>query len=143
MSGKEVEIIGSNTASAISYAQNIENGMKDSLNQAKNLKAYVTCAKWNGKTRCLLSYLDLIIQYNSEMVEAFEGHTKALKELEKSIQTYGDISEVRAIKNCDGEMRNKRMGKEMIFAPAELYVLAGAAGLPIYLDCQTVTQLFT
>ena len=35
MSGKEVEIIGSNTASAISYAQNIENGMKDSLNQAK------------------------------------------------------------------------------------------------------------
>ena len=41
MSGKEVEIIGSNTASAISYAQNIENGMKDSLNQAKNLKAYV------------------------------------------------------------------------------------------------------
>ena len=50
------------------------------------------------KTRCLLSYLDLIIQYNSEMVEAFEGHTKALKELEKSIQTYGDISEVRAIK---------------------------------------------
>ncbi len=51
MSGKEVEIIGSNTASAISYAQNIENGMKDSLNQAKNLKAYVTCAKWNGKTR--------------------------------------------------------------------------------------------
>ena len=34
------------------------------------------------------------------------------------------------------------MGKEMSFAPAELYVLAGAAGLPIYLDCQTVTQLF-
>ena len=51
MSGKEVEIIGSNTASAISYAQNIENGMKDSLNQAKDLKAYVTGAKWNGKTR--------------------------------------------------------------------------------------------
>ena len=50
MSGKEVEIIGSNTASAISYAQNIENGMKDSLNQAKDLKAYVTGAKWNGKT---------------------------------------------------------------------------------------------
>ena len=49
MSGKEVEIIGSNTASAISYAQNIENGMKDSLNQAKDLKAYVTGAKWNGK----------------------------------------------------------------------------------------------
>ena len=48
MSGKEVEIIGSNT-SAISYAQNIENGMKDSLNQAKDLKAYVTGAKWNGK----------------------------------------------------------------------------------------------
>lgn len=47
MSGKEVEIIGSNTASAISYAQNIENGMKDSLNEAKNLKAYVTCANWN------------------------------------------------------------------------------------------------
>ncbi|RAN88959.1 hypothetical protein B5P41_15220 [Bacillus sp. SRB_28] len=83
MSGKEVEIIGSNTASAISYAQNIENGMKDSLNEAKNLKAYVTCANWNGKTRdAFLSYLDLIIQYNSEMVEAFEGHTKALKELD-------------------------------------------------------------
>ena len=48
--------------------------------------------------RCFLSYLDLIIQYNSEMVEAFEGHTKALKELDKSIQTYGDRSEVRAIK---------------------------------------------
>lgn len=99
MSGKEVEIIGSNTASAISYAQNIENGMKDSLNQAKDLKAYVTGAKWNGKTRdAFLSYLDLIIQYNSEMVEAFEGHTKALKELDKSIQTYGDIQKVRAIK---------------------------------------------
>ena len=69
-------------------------GMKDSLNQAKDLKAYVTGAKWNGKTRCLLSYLDLIIQYNSEMVEAFEGHTKALKELDKSIQTYGDIPKV-------------------------------------------------
>ena len=48
--------------------------------------------------RCFLSYLDLIIQYNSEMVEAFEGHTKALKELDKSIQTYGDIPKVRAIK---------------------------------------------
>ena len=50
------------------------------------------------KRDAFLSYLDLIIQYNSEMVEAFEGHTKALKELDKSIQTYGDKSEVRAIK---------------------------------------------
>lgn len=53
--------------------------------------------EWKN-ARCFLSYLDLIIQYNSEMVEAFEGHTKALKELDKSIQTYGDKSEVRAIK---------------------------------------------
>lgn len=53
--------------------------------------------EWKNE-RCILSYLDLVIQYNSEMVEAFEGHTKALKELDKSIQTYGDKSEVRAIK---------------------------------------------
>ncbi len=100
MSGKEVEIIGSNTASAISYAQNIENGMKDSLNQAKDLKSIChRCEmEWKKREMHFLSYLDLIIQYNSEMVEAFEGHTKALKELDKSIQTYGDKSEVMAIK---------------------------------------------
>ena len=31
------------------------------------------------------------------------------------------------------------MGKEMSFAPAELYVLAGAAGVTDIFDCQTVT----
>ena len=94
--------------------------------------------EWKNE-RCLLSYLDLIIQYNSEMVEAFEGHTKALKELEKSIQTYGDISEVRAIKNCDGEMRDKRMGKEMVLHLLNYMFSQVQLGLPIYLDCQTVT----
>ncbi len=53
--------------------------MKDSLNQAKKLKSvrYMCEMEWKNE-RCLLSYLDLIIQYNSEMVEAFEGHARKL-----------------------------------------------------------------
>ncbi len=53
MSGKEVEIIGSNTASAISYAQNIENGMKDYLNQAKTKSICHRCEmEWKNE-RCI------------------------------------------------------------------------------------------
>ena len=40
------------------------------------------------------------------------------------------------------EKRGIKEWERMSFAPAELYVLAGAAGVTDIFDCQTVTQLF-
>ncbi|MCP1122580.1 WXG100 family type VII secretion target [Bacillus sp. 3103sda1] len=100
MSGKEIEISGEGAANAITYAQQIENSVKDSLQQAKDLQATVTSSHWKGKTRdAFLSYLELIIQLNADMADALEDHTKALKDLDKHIHTFSNTSEVQTIKN--------------------------------------------
>ncbi|HEK9100046.1 WXG100 family type VII secretion target [Bacillus pfraonensis] len=99
MHGKEIEISGSEALNAISYAEQIEKGVKDSLQQAKELQAYVISSHWNGKTRdAFLSYLELLIQFNTKMAEALEGHTKALKELDKHIQSFTNRPEVEGVK---------------------------------------------
>ena len=100
MSGKEVKISGEGTVNAIAYAQQIENSVKDSLQQAKELQATVLSAHWKGKTRDeFLCYLELIIQFNAGMADALEDHTKALKDLDKHIHTFSNTSEVQMIKN--------------------------------------------
>ncbi len=51
MYSKEIEIYGSEALNALSYAEQIEQGVKDSLQQARELQAYVISSHWNGKTR--------------------------------------------------------------------------------------------
>lgn len=99
MHSQEVEIHGSEVSSAISYAEQIEKGVKDSLEQAKALQAYVTGTRWSGKTReAFLCYLKLLIQYNAKIADALEGQTKALKELDESIHSFTNRIEVEKIK---------------------------------------------
>lgn len=100
MSCKEVEISGDKTIDAITYAQQIENSVKDALRQAKDLQSTVKHSQWNGKTRdAFLCYLELIIKLNVDMVDALEDHTKALKDLDTHIHTFSNTNEVRIIKN--------------------------------------------
>lgn len=99
MYSEEIEIYGSEALNALSYAEQIEQGVKDSLQQARELQAYVISSHWNGKTRnAFLSYLELLIQFNTKMAEALEGHTKALKELDEHIQSFTNHPEVKEIK---------------------------------------------
>ncbi|PEA52458.1 hypothetical protein CON64_23530 [Bacillus pseudomycoides] len=99
MSGKEVEISGDGAVNAIAYAQQIENGVKQALQQAKDLQATVTGSQWKGETRnAFLCYLELIIKLNADMANELEYHTKVLKELDTHIHTFSDTDEVRMIK---------------------------------------------
>ncbi|AIK37235.1 MULTISPECIES: WXG100 family type VII secretion target [Bacillus] len=99
MHRQEIEIHGNEISSAISYAEQIEKGVKESLQQANELKSHVTGSRWNGKTRdAFLCYLELLIQYNSEVADALEGQTKALKELDKNIHSFTNRDEVENIK---------------------------------------------
>ncbi|PEM57210.1 WXG100 family type VII secretion target [Bacillus pseudomycoides] len=99
MHRQEIEIHGSEVLSAISYAEQIEKGVKDSLEQVKALQSYVTGTRWSGKTRdAFLCYLELLIQYNSEVADTLEGQTKALKELDKNIHSFTNRAEVENIK---------------------------------------------
>ncbi|MEI4803441.1 WXG100 family type VII secretion target [Bacillus sp. FJAT-51639] len=99
MRSQDVEIHGSEISSAISYAEQIEKGVKDSLEQAKALQSYVTGTRWSGKTNdAFLCYLDVLIQYNAKVATVLEGQTKALKELDESIQSFANRIEVEKIK---------------------------------------------
>lgn len=84
MHGKEIGISGSEALNAISYAEQIEKGVKDSLQQAKELQAYVISSHWNGKTRdAFLSYLELLIQFN--LIQKWQKHLKGIRKHLKSL----------------------------------------------------------
>lgn len=100
MGGKKVEISGYERTNAIHYAKQIEDGVKDSLERAQNLKAKVISSHWHGKTyNAFLSYLELLIQFNQDMANALEDHTKAIATLDENIESFTNTNEVRVIKN--------------------------------------------
>ncbi|PEI72630.1 WXG100 family type VII secretion target [Bacillus wiedmannii] len=99
MHRQEIEIHGNEISTAISYAEQIEKGVKDSLEQAKALQAQVTCSRWSGKTRdAFVCYLELLIQYNAQIADTLEIQTRALKELDKSIHSFTNRDEVVKMK---------------------------------------------
>ncbi|MEC1262250.1 WXG100 family type VII secretion target [Bacillus swezeyi] len=100
VSGEAVKLSHNGTIKALSHAKAIEKHVSDSLNKAKELKSYVESGKWSGKTRdAFLSYLELIIDLNADMKDALEDHTSALNVLEKSIDDFSKLSEVKEIQN--------------------------------------------
>ncbi|GGE59385.1 WXG100 family type VII secretion target [Priestia taiwanensis] len=100
MSKQEVDISTSRTGEAIKHAEEMERDVKEALRLAKELQATVSSSLWSGQTRdAFLSYVDLIIQLNVDMVDTLEVQTKALIELEDNIHSFSSTKEVQIIKS--------------------------------------------
>lgn len=81
-------------------AKALEQSIQTSLTSCDELISYILAAKWSGKARdSFLSYLEIIQQYHSDMLEATKKQTKALNNLEGYYHDFLQDSSVKEVRN--------------------------------------------
>lgn len=97
----KIEILGAELEQANKGAEELKKSIKASLDTTKELKKYVSSAKWSGDTRdAFVAYLDIISQYHSDLYAATKLQTAAFKHLEENISAFDnqtDAAKVRSL----------------------------------------------
>lgn len=96
----KVTIYGDKVIEAKTIAKEIDNSLKTTYTQAKDLQNYVNGVSWKGKSKkAFVAYLDIIVQYHNDVKSAMKEQSKALENLEKYIKAYDSEAKVREVKN--------------------------------------------
>ncbi|MDS9473272.1 WXG100 family type VII secretion target [Sporosarcina pasteurii] len=95
-----VKIDGRKVDEALAAAKSIEASIKSTAKTCESLLSFVRSANWSGNSRdSFLSYLEIILPYHKEMIDAVEKQTKALNNLEGYINDFQQDSSVKEVRS--------------------------------------------
>ncbi|MFB6468429.1 WXG100 family type VII secretion target [Cytobacillus sp. Hz8] len=81
-------------------AKALEQSIQTSLTSCNELVSYISGAKWSGRARdAFLSYLEIIQQYHTDMLDAAKKQTKALNNLDGYYQDFLQDCSVKEVRN--------------------------------------------
>ena len=100
MLSENIRIDDDGVKSAKAKSDTISSNLEDALQKGKNLREYINSVGMEGESiESLKALIDLTVQLQEDITEAFEKHTEALDELSKNMDNMDSNSEIITIES--------------------------------------------